>query len=62
MSTFTLKLVKSDGSDTSSAQSNTAGCINTLLHSMFSFLNVSLNGKPVTLHETIITRLTLKNF
>ena len=27
-------------------------CINNLLHSMFSSLSVSLNGKPVTLHET----------
>jgi hypothetical protein len=45
-----IKLVKTDGSDISSAESNTAGCVNTLLHSMFSC--VSLNGKPVILHET----------
>jgi len=43
--------VKTDGSDIS-AESNTAGCVNNLLHSMFSFLSVSLNGKPVTIHET----------
>jgi hypothetical protein len=47
-----IKLVKTDGSDISSAESNTAGCVNILLHSMFSCLNVSLNGKLVTLHET----------
>jgi len=45
-----IKLVKSDGSDVSEV--NTVGCVNNLLHSMFSSLNVSLNGKPVTLHET----------
>jgi len=44
--------VKSDGSDLSSAESNIAGCVNNLLHSMFSFLSVSLNDKPVNLHET----------
>jgi hypothetical protein len=27
-------------------------CVNNLLHSIFSSLSVSLNGKPVTLHET----------
>jgi len=32
-------------------ESNTAGCLNNLLHSMFSCLSVSLNSKPVTLHE-----------
>jgi hypothetical protein len=47
-----IKLVKIDGSDISSAESNTAGCVNKLLQSMFSCLSVSLNGKPVTLHET----------
>jgi hypothetical protein len=47
-----IKLVKTDGSGISSAESNTAGCVNNLLHSMFSCLSVSLNGKPVTLHET----------
>jgi len=45
------KLVKTDGSDISSAESNTVGCVN-LLYSMFRCLCVSLNGKPVTLHET----------
>jgi hypothetical protein len=57
-----IKLVKTDGSDTSSAESNTAGCVNNLLYSMFSCLSISLNGKPVTFHETIITRLTLESF
>ena len=48
-----LKIVKTDGSDLSSAEpKNTVGCVNNLLHSMFSSLNVSLNGKPVTLHDT----------
>jgi len=47
-----IKLVKTDGSDISSAQSNTAGCVNNFLHSMFSCLSVSLNSKPVTVHET----------
>ena len=47
-----LKLVKTDGSDLSSAESNTVSCVNNLLHSMFSSLNVSLNSKPVNLHDT----------
>ena len=47
-----IKLVKTDGSDISSAESNTGGFVNNLLHSMFSCLSVSLNGKHVTLHET----------
>ena len=47
-----LKLVKPDGSDLPSDGSNPVGCVNNLLHSMFSSLSVSLNGKPVTLHET----------
>jgi hypothetical protein len=46
------KLVKTDGSDLPTAEPNTVGCVNNLLHSMFSSLSVSLNGKPVTLHET----------
>jgi len=44
--------VKTDGSDLSSAESNKASCVNKRLHSMFSSISVSLNGKPVTLHET----------
>jgi hypothetical protein len=28
------------------------GCVNNLLHSLFSSLSVSLNGKAVTLHVT----------
>ena len=47
-----IKLVKTDGSDLKSGELNTVGCVNNLLHSMFSSLSVSLNGKPVTLHET----------
>jgi hypothetical protein len=47
-----IKQVKTDGSDISIAESNTAGCFNNFPHSMFSCLCVSLNGKPVTLHET----------
>jgi len=47
-----FKLVKTDGSDIPSDEANTIVCVNNLLHSMFSSLSVSLNGKPVTLHET----------
>jgi hypothetical protein len=47
-----IKLVKTDGSDLPSGESNTVSCINNLLHSIFSSLSVSLNGKPITLHET----------
>ena len=47
-----LKLVKPDGSDLPATDKNTVGCVNNLLHSLFSSLSVSLNGKPVTLHET----------
>ena len=35
-----------------SDETNTVGCVNNLLHSTFSSLSFSLNGKPVTLHET----------
>ena len=31
---------------------NAVGCVNNFLHSMFRSLSVSLNVKPVTLHET----------
>jgi len=47
-----VKLVKIDSSDIEGAEPNTLGCVNNLLHSMFSSLTISLNGKPVTLHET----------
>jgi hypothetical protein len=47
-----VKLVKTDRTDLTSAEPNTVGCVNNLLHSMFSSLSVSLNGKPVTFHET----------
>jgi len=47
-----IKLVKTGGSDLASAESNIVGYVNNLLHSMFSSLSVSLNGKPVTHHET----------
>ena len=49
---FRIKLVKTIGSDIESAEPNTVGCVNNLLQSMFSSLSVSLNGKPVSLHET----------
>ena len=52
-----FKLVKTDGSDLDVAEANTAGCVNNLLHSMFSSLSVFLNCKPV-----ILTRRILKNF
>ena len=45
------KLVKSDGSDIEGADTNTVVCVKNLLHSMFSNLSISLNVKPVTLHE-----------
>jgi len=47
-----VKLVKTDGSDIESAEPNTVGCVNNLLHSIFSPPIISLNSKPVTVHET----------
>ena len=47
-----IKLFKTDGSDLKSGEPDTVGCVKNLLHSMFISLSVSLNGKPVTLHET----------
>jgi hypothetical protein len=47
-----IKLVKTDGTDLTGAEPNTVGCVNNLLHSMFSSLSVSLNEKAVSLHET----------
>jgi hypothetical protein len=47
-----VKLINTDGSDLTCAEPNTVGCVNNLLHSMFGSLSVSLNGKPVTLHDT----------
>ena len=47
-----LMLFWPDGSDLPSDGSNTVGCVNNLLHSLFSSLSVSLNGRPVTIHET----------
>jgi len=47
-----IKLVKTGGSDIENTATNTVGCANNLLHTMLSSLSVSLNGKPVTLHET----------
>ena len=47
-----VKLVKTDGSDIESAVTNTVGCVNNLLHSMFNSFSMSLNSKPVTLYET----------
>ena len=46
-----VKLVKTDGSDIEGAQPNTVSCVNNLLNSRFSSPSISLNGKPVTLHE-----------
>jgi hypothetical protein len=46
-----IKLVKTDGSDLKYGEPNTVGCVKNLLHSSCS-LSVSLNGKPITLHET----------
>ena len=43
--------MKTNGSDLTSAESNTVGCVNNLLHSMLSYLSVSLKGRPVSLHE-----------
>jgi len=37
--------------DTESAKPNTVFCVKLLL-SMFSSLSVSLNGNPITIHET----------
>jgi len=47
-----IKVVKIDGSDIESGEQITVGCFNNLLHSMFSSLSVSFNGRPVTLQET----------
>jgi len=47
-----VKPVKTDGPDVESAEPNTVGCVKNVLHSMFSSLSVSLNNKPVTLHQT----------
>ena len=46
-----IKLVKTDGLDSECTDPNTVVCVNILLHSMFSSLSVSLNGKPCILHE-----------
>ena len=48
---FRFKLVTTEGSDIANDEANTVGCVYNLLHSMFCSLSVSLNGKPVTLHE-----------
>jgi hypothetical protein len=47
-----IKLVNTDGTDLATADNNAVGCVNNLLHTLFSSLSVSLNGKPITLHET----------
>jgi len=56
-----IKIVKTDGSHLSSAESNLLGQVNNLLYSMFSSLSVSLNLLLFT-RQTIIRRLTLKSF
>jgi len=48
-----IKLVNTDGSDIENTALNTVGCVNNLLHAMFSSISVSLNGKQVTLHGSI---------
>jgi len=47
-----VKIVKTVGSDVEGAEPNTVGCVNKLLHYLFSSISISLNGNPVTLHET----------
>ena len=47
-----VKIVKTDGSDLTIAESNTVGRVNNFLHPIFSSLNVSLKGKPRILHES----------
>jgi hypothetical protein len=47
-----IKQVKTNGLDLNGADSNTVGCVNNLLHSIFNSQSVSLNGKSVTLYET----------
>jgi len=47
-----LKLIKTNGSDLTSAEANTVCCVNNLLNSMFSSLSISLHSKYVTPHET----------
>jgi hypothetical protein len=43
-----IKPVKTDGSDIENTASSTGGCVNNLLHSVFSSLRISLNEKPFT--------------
>jgi hypothetical protein len=47
-----IKIEKTDGSDMENDEPNTVVCVKKLLPSVFSYLSVSLNGRPVTLHET----------
>ena len=57
-----IKFLESDGTDISSAEPNTAGCVNNLFHSIFSSLRVSLKGKPVNFQrQNIFTKSTLKD-
>jgi hypothetical protein len=46
-----LKLVKTNGSDIVPADANKTGCVNNLMHSLFTSLRIALNGKPVTLYD-----------
>jgi hypothetical protein len=46
-----IKVVTTDGSEIKSEDANTVATVNNLLHSLFSSLTVSLNEKPVLLHE-----------
>jgi hypothetical protein len=47
-----IKLVKTDGNHLNTTDKITVGCVNNLLHTMIISLSVSLNGYPITLHET----------
>jgi hypothetical protein len=45
------KLVKTDGSNITASDKNEVGCVNNLLHSLFSGVSIALNGKVITIHE-----------
>jgi len=56
-----IKLVENDGSDLTSAEPNTVGFVYNLLHSIFSSLSVSLNGKSLLFTDkTILQYLPLR--
>jgi hypothetical protein len=45
------KLVKTDGSNITPSDKNEVGCVNNLLHSLFSGVTISANGKVITINE-----------